>query len=158
MKTQTLILLFVFCILANCFGQMGDTTINKNIYLIALEKHFDYLKDFNLERPDLIKIPEIYYIEEDFYSTNGFPNEINGQKIKILNSKNIIEKVKTQEVLSLISIRPVRWNNDRMEIHVIEFSVEGNKKRLNFTNMSNGSTFVVKNSIDCNGFEIERIE
>lgn len=131
--------------------------LDKNIYLIALEKHLDYLKDFNQQRPDLIKIPEVYYVEEDEYSTANFPSDINGQKIERLNHKDIVEKIKGKKTLSLLSVRPIRWNNDRMEIHVIEFTVKGSKKRLNFINMSNGSVFVVKNNINCSGFEIERI-
>jgi len=130
---------------------------NKNIYHVALEKHLDYLKDFNQSRPDLIRIPEVYYIEEDVYSTANFPSEINGQKIELLSRKNIIEKVKEKKTLSLLTIRPIRWHNDRMEIHVIEFSVSGNSRNLNFVNISNGSAFVVKNNINCDGFEIERI-
>lgn len=130
---------------------------NKNVYQIALEKHLDYLRDFSQTRPDLIKIPEIYYVEEDAYSTVNFPSEINGQKIELLNHKDIVEKIKEKKTLSILSVRPIRWNNDRMEIHVIEFTVSGRKKRLDFINMSNGSTFVVKNNINCNGLEIERI-
>ena len=130
---------------------------NKNIYQIALEKHLDYLKDFNQSRPDLIRIPEVYYIEEDTYSTANFPSEINGQKIELLSQKNIIEKVKGKKTLSLLTIRPIRWHNDRMEIHVIEFYVSGNSRNLNFVNMSSGSAFVVKNNINFDGFEIERI-
>jgi protein TonB len=130
---------------------------NKNIYLIALEKHLDYLKEFNKSRPDLIKIPEIYYVEQDIYSTENFPNEINGQKIALLSRKEIIGKVRGKKTLTLLSVRPVRWNNARMEIHVIEFTVSGNKRHLNFTNMANGSSFIVKNNINCEGFEIERI-
>lgn len=144
------------------YGRVGNNNeiknlYNQNIYLIALEKHLDYLKDFNRRRPDLIKIPEIYYIEEDDYTTKDFPSEINGQKIEILSNKDITEKVKGKRTLSLLSVRPIRWSNDRMEIHVIEFTVSGNKKRLNFINMSNGSVLIVKNNINCDGFEIERI-
>lgn len=130
---------------------------NKNIYLIALEKHLDYLKEFNNIQPDLIKIPEVYYVEQDAYCTVNFPNEINGQKIELLGRKEIVEKVRDRKTLTLLAVRPVRWNNDRMEIHVIEFTVSGNKRHLNFVNMSNGSTFVVRNNNNCDGFEIERI-
>ena len=156
-KTKILVLCFTLPFITDGFGQTIDITINKNIYQIALEKLLDYLKDFNQRRPDLVIIPEIYYVEEDVYSTTNFPNEIKGQKIELLSRNDIVKKVKGRKTLSLLSVRPIRWNNDRMEIHVIEFSVNGNRRNLNFINMLNGSAFIVKNNTNCDGFEIERM-
>ena len=129
-----------------------------NIYIRALAEHLDYLDNFHKERPDLIKIPDIYFIEEDYIVTENFPAEINGHKIKILTQKEIIEKVKGKNTLPLIAIRPVLWRQGKMRIHVVEFMISGNKRNIDYVNQMNGSAFFVINSSDCQGFEIERIE
>jgi len=153
---QTFTIITAFLLTLNLTAQ--SAVDSNNIYIKALSTHLDYLEEFNQERPDLITIPDIYFIEADRISTDNFPTEVNGQKIKILTREQIVEKVRSDGSFSLLAVRPVQWRNGQMEIHVIEFVVSGNKRNLDYVNQMNGSSFVVKNSPDCNGLELEKIK
>lgn len=151
---QTFTIITAFLLTLNLTAQ--SQVDSNNIYIQALSKHLDYLKEFSEQRPDLITIPDIYFIEADRISTDNFPTEVNGQKIKILTREQIVKKVRRDGSFSLLVVRPVQWRNGQMEIHVIEFVVSGNKRNLDYVNQMNGSSFVVKNSPDCNGLELEK--
>lgn len=153
-QTLTIITAIFLTLTLNAQSQTDST----NIYLRALSGHLEYLRDFNQKRPDLIKIPDIYYIEYDRIATDNFPNEIDGQKIEILTRAEIIERIKGDKSLTLIAVIPVQWRNGQMEIHVIEFDVSGNKRNLNYVNHMNGSSFRIKCTSDNEAPEIERIE
>lgn len=153
-QTLTIITAF-FLTLTLIAKSQADYT---NIYLRALSGHLEYLRDFNQERPDLVKISDTYYIEHDRIATDNFPTEIDGHKIEILTREEIIEKIKGKKSITLIAVRPVQWKNGQMEIHVIEFAVSGNKRNLNYGNKMNGSSFRINCISDSKTPEIERIE
>jgi hypothetical protein len=153
-QTLTIITVFFLKLTLNAQSQTDST----NIYLRALSGHLEYLRHFNQERPDLIKIPDTYYIEHDRIATENFPTEIDGQKIEILTREEIIEKTKGGKSITLIAVRPVQWKNGQMEIHIIEFDVSGNKRNLNYVNQMNGSSFRINCTSDIETPEIERIE
>lgn len=153
-QTLTIITVFLLTLTLNAQSQTNST----NIYIQALSGHLEYLRDFNQGRPDLIKIPDIYYIEKDWIATDNFPTEIDGQKIEILTREEVIKMVKGDKSVNLMAVRPIQWKNGQMEIHVIEFVVSGNKRNLNYVNQMNGSSFRIKCTSACERPEIERIE
>ncbi|MEX0967307.1 MAG: hypothetical protein WD077_08710 [Bacteroidia bacterium] len=151
---MTIITAFILTWTLNAQSQTDST----NIYLRALSGHLQYLIEFNQERPDLIKIPDTYYIEKDWIATDNFPTEIDGQKIEILTRDDIIKKVKGDTSITLLAVRPVQWKNGKMEIHVIEFKVSGNKRNLNYVNQMNGSSFRIKCTSNSESIDLVRIE
>ena len=138
---KILILLFI-CGLNNINAQTTDSI---NVYYQALKLHLDYRNNFNKERPDLVQIPSVYYIEQNDFTTDSLPLIINGHRIQILTSQELFDKTKNQKIY-LIAIRPARWHNNRLEIHVIDFGVSRKRKHYYFTN-GGGSSF----EIICNG-------
>jgi hypothetical protein len=153
-QTLTIITAFFLTLTLDAQSQTDST----NIYLRALSGHLDYLRDFSQERPDLIKIPDTYYLEKDWIATDNFPTEIDGQQIEILTREDIIKKVKGDNSLTLLAVRPVQWKNGQMEIHVIEFKVSGNKRNLNYVNQMNGSSFRIICTSNSEQPDLERIE
>lgn len=138
---KILILVFIFG-LNNIYAQ---TTDSLNVYYQALKLHLDYWDNLNKERSDLVKIPSVYYIEQNEYSTNSLPLIINGHRIQIVTSQELSIKTKNQSI-SLIAIRPAKWHNNRLEIHVIDFYVSRKRNHYYFSN-GGGSSF----EIICNG-------
>lgn len=114
---------------------------SSNLYLLALEYHLEYWDDFYKDRSDLVDIPDVYFIEEDDYTTDSLPEYVVGHRIEVLNYKAIERKAKKNR-FSIISIRPAQWTNERFEIHIIDYSVAMTKKGLLFAN-SGGSSFQV---------------
>ena len=120
------------------YAQKPDTL---NVYFQALKLHLDYWDNFHAKRPDLVKIPDVYYIEQNDYTTDSLPDSINGHKILILSVKDIYDKTGKQSI-PLIAIRPARWVNDRLEIHVIDFGVSRKRKNFFYSN-GGGSSFEI---------------
>ena len=96
------------------FGQKADSL---NVYFQALKLHLDYWDNFQKKRPDLVQIPDVYFIEQNDFTTDSLPNTINGHKIEVHTRKEIYEKTK-KEGIPLIFIKPARWDNGRLVIHV----------------------------------------
>jgi len=116
------------------FGQKADSL---NVYFQALKLHLDYWDNFQKKRPDLVQIPDVYFIEQNDFTTDSLPNTINGHKIEVHTRKEIYEKTK-KEGIPLIFIKPARWDNGRLVIHVIDFGVS--RKRKNFFYSNGGAS------------------
>lgn len=122
----------------NLYAQKPDTL---NVYFQALKLHLDYWDNFHTQRPDLVDIPSIYYIEQNNYTTDSLPDSINGHKILILSVQDIYDKTRKQ-IIPLIAIHPARWVYDRLEIHVIDFGVSRKRKNFFYSNRG-GSSFEI---------------
>ena len=120
-------------------AQKTDTL---NVYYQALKLHLDYWDSFHKERPDLVKIPSVYYIEQDEYSTDSLPSLISGHKIEILKQADIYTLTKNKKGIALIAIRPARWENGRLMIYVIDFGVTRDRDNYEYSN-GGGSAFQV---------------
>lgn len=113
-----------------------------NLYYEALKLHLASKVKFRNERPDLIKLPDTYYVEKDTYTTENLPEIINSQKIKYLTREDIFDKTKNRQTFELIAIRPAKWRKGDFEISVIDFRVSRKGKHLYYRN-GGGSTFIV---------------
>ena len=130
-KIIILVLIFRFSF---AFGQEADTL---NVYFQALKLHLDYWDNFQNKRPDLVEIPDVYFVEQNDYTVDSLPKTINGYKIEVLNRKDLFEKTRKEEI-SLISIRPALWDKGRLVIYVIDFSVS--RKRENYFYLNRGGS------------------
>ncbi len=134
-KILTLILIFS---LNSAFGQKSDTL---NVYFQALKLHLDYWDDFQNKRPDLVEIPDIYFIEQNDYTTDSLPKVINGHQILVLSRSDLYEKTRNESI-PLIAVRPARWAENRLVIHVIDYSVSRKRKHYYYSN-GGGSSFEI---------------
>jgi hypothetical protein len=135
----TLIFLLILLSLSGLYAQNFDTL---NVYYQALKSHIEYWDNFHNERPDLVTIPKVYFIEHDDYTTDSLPRVINGHEIMILTSNDIINKTSDKKGLGLIAIRPARWDKGRLIIYVIDFGVSRKKNHLYYSN-GGGSSFQI---------------
>lgn len=111
------------------FFESHAQTDSLNVYYQSLKLHIEHLNKYR------DKTIDTFFVEKDSYSTTNLPNIIGGKKIKIIDSEEICERTKKNKWISLISIRPARWDNGKLVIHVIDYLVKCEK---NFTSYSNG--------------------
>lgn len=119
-----------------------STVDSSNVYYQALRIHLMHEREFVNDNP-INKIPEKYFVEKDDYTTGNLPNEIDGQKIQILDRAEIFNK--SSKSFTLISIRPARWTNGRLEIHVIDFGITKKRKKLLYANAGGSSFEIISN-------------
>lgn len=124
----------------NSFAQEFD---KQNIYYQALKSHFEYIEEQHNKRPDLWRIASVYYIEEDYYTTKGFPDFIDKFKIRVLSSSDIKEKTKNKKSINLLAVRPVQWADGKLVINVINFSVSRKGNNCSYINLMNGTSYQI---------------
>lgn len=122
------------------FAQEFD---KQNIYYQALKSHFEYIEEQHNKRPDLWRIASVYYIEEDYYITKGFPDFVDKFKIKVLSSSDIKEKTKNKKSISLLAVRPVQWQDGKLVVDVIEFSVSRKRNNYSYINLMDGTSYQI---------------
>lgn len=122
------------------FAQEFD---KQNIYYQALKSHFEYIEEQHNKRPDLWRIASVYYIEEDYYITKGFPDFADKFKIKVLSSSDIKEKTKNKKSISLLAVRPVQWQDGKLVVDVIEFSVSRKRNNYSYINLMDGTSYQI---------------
>lgn len=83
-----------------------------------------------------------YLIEQNDYTTDSLPEIIDDFTIDILTRKDIYERTKNKKPIHLIAIRPARWDNGRLVIHVIDFAVS-RKRNHYFYGNGGGSSFEI---------------
>jgi hypothetical protein len=67
---------------------------------------------------------------------------INGHTFEILSRQDIYNKTKNNKSIPLIAIRPAKWDNGRLVIHVIDYGVSRKGKHFYYSN-AGGSSFQV---------------
>jgi hypothetical protein len=127
-----------------------------NIYYQALKLCLEKEDKFQKQKSDT-GTREIYFLEKDEYTTEGIPENINSNKIKIIDRKQIYEKTEHQKAISLIAIRPARWKNSKLEVNIIFFDVSRKRKVLHYINMG-GCSFIVSQDNDKNSWILKMKE
>ncbi|BDD12067.1 hypothetical protein FUAX_44990 (plasmid) [Fulvitalea axinellae] len=137
------LILFIVGFQFFCYKSFAKTDTT-NVYYQALKLHLEYWNNFHSERPDLVKIPTTYFVESDYYSTEGLPDTIAGHQIQYLTHNEIRIKTKGGKSFPLIAVRPVRWDSRRnlLIIAVIDFTVSRTRRTTNYAN-GGGSSFEV---------------
>ncbi len=125
---------------AYSFAQDFD---KQNIYYQALKLHFEYIEEQHSKRPDLWIIASIYFIEEDYYTTIGFPDFIDKHKIQILSLPDIKEKTKNKKSINILAVRPALWEDGKLIINVIEFSVSRKGNNYSYVNVMDGTSYQI---------------
>ena len=133
----TLFLTLIISYLSN--AQNIDTS---NVYFKALNYHIKYWNSFEVENPKIYKSPKVFFIEKDIYTTEDLGSFIEGKEIKVLSQKKIFDLTKNGKVLSLISIRPAKWKDGKLQIHIIDYAVTRKRKHFYYSN-GGGSSFEI---------------
>jgi len=134
---------FILFILIVEFSKLNAQEFDStNIYFRALTLHMKYWNDFNNKRTDLVKKPEVYYIEQNEFITRNFPTEICGQRIEILSAEEIYKKTKNRKHIGLVVVRPASWRNGKLTINVVDVGVS-RKNRHYYYLTSGGSEFQI---------------
>ncbi|HMM04028.1 MULTISPECIES: hypothetical protein [unclassified Dysgonomonas] len=136
--------LLFFCIFIfmsiHSFAQEFD---KQNIYYQTLKSHFEYIEEQHGKRPDLWRMASIYYIEEDFITTKGFPDFVDKNKIQVLSLSDIKEKTKNKKSINLLAVRPAQWEEGKVIINVIEFSVSRKGNNYSYLNLMDGTSYQI---------------
>ncbi|PXV62664.1 hypothetical protein CLV62_11853 [Dysgonomonas alginatilytica] len=138
MKFLFFSLLYIVCI--NSFAQEFD---KQNIYYKALKSHFEYIEASNKKYPNLWKMSDLYYIEKDDLTTKNFPDSIMSYKIELLSLPDIREKTNKKRSISIFAVRPAQWENGKLLINVIQFSVSRRGNDYSYMNMMDGTSYQV---------------
>ena len=120
----------------------AQETETSNVYYQALKLHLDDLDSLNNERPKEASLITHYLIEQNDFTTDSLPEIINDFTIEILTRNDIHERTKNKKAIHLIAIRPARWDNGKLVIHVIDFKVSRKRKNYFYSN-GGGSSFEV---------------
>lgn len=140
--------LILLCVLHfACIDVVAQETDEQNVYYQALKSHLAYIEKMQGERPDLWKVADVYYIEEDIYTTKNLPSMIGQSKIEILSRSDIYEKTKKNRSIIIWAIRPARWDEGKLVVNVVKFSVSRKRKHYYYGNMMDGTSYqIVYNS------------
>lgn len=136
------ILTFCVFILTSIYSFAQDFD-KQNIYYQALKLHFEYIEEHHNKRPDLWRIASIYYIEEDFITTKGFPDFVDKNKIQVLSLSDIKEKTKNKKSINILAVRPALWEDGKLIINVIEFSVSRKGNNYSYVNVMDGTSYQI---------------
>ena len=119
------------------FDSQAQEIDSSNVYFQSLEKHVEKLNLFYSGNPKL-KSSDILYVEENEYTTNNLPENINGKKVEVLDPKKLSQILKINKSIDLISIKPATWKNSKLKIEVINILVFTKGKKVYHIN--NGGT------------------
>ena len=137
--TRFLLILFLF-LNQSAFGQVKLDT--SNLYYQALKLHLERWATYKRENPNLVKIPDTYFVEKDLYTTDGLPEIIDSQKIQYLTREEIFVKTKNDQGISLIAIRPAMWRNGKFQINVNDYTVTTKDNQIYYS-FGGSSMFII---------------
>ena len=114
----------------------GQFSNNNELYNFALKRYIE-LTNFK----DSTMLVEGYTGMQ--YIIDSLPNKINEKEIKYISAKGIKKLLKTNEFISLVSIRPMVISGDILKIDMYYISASLKKGKVNFS-YGQGVTFEIK--------------
>lgn len=140
-------ILVLFCFIFWTAIVSAQKVDEHNVYCQALKSHLAYIEKMHVKRPDLWEVADVYYLEEDAYTTKNLPRMVGHSKIEILSRSDIYEKTKNKQSVDILAIRPAQWDEGKLVVYVVEFSVSREGKHYSYVNTMDGTSYqIVYNS------------
>jgi hypothetical protein len=98
-----------------------------NIYLLSLMEYCSQYLNQNSNT-------SIVLVEKNYFISDGFPDEINGFRIRYLDSWEIRKELKGKKAITVVRIVPLRIEGDNFYVNVIPFSVSYSKRNFSYVN------------------------